>query len=155
MNRDILTLIDNISSWLNFLTSKHKTKLRRTLKQTQPIQMSLSEFYHIKKVISEDSSHPLHPRFKVLPSGRWYTTPVAQEEIFHCLCKKCFKYFKTHLFCVFCFSIIHVFMVYLKQFWLSEIWTVLFCSAILTETCLFFFIKIENKVLNLNLGKIK
>ena len=81
----------NISSWYSLLSSKHKTKLSRTVNQASKIigapQTPLSELYSrsvIRKatLITEDSSHPLHHCFQLLPSGKRHKVPLARKNIY-------------------------------------------------------------------------
>lgn len=79
--------IYNISTWFNFLTIKHKTKLSQIINQaskiTQTARPSLCEL-HIhsvrKKATLFTEDDPSHHSFRLLPSGRRYRTPLARKK---------------------------------------------------------------------------
>ena len=78
----------NIISWLGNLSEKCKKKLTMVIKQGIKItgreQLSLEDLYSrsaTKKAVQIYSypTHPLHPSFQMLPSGRRLTTLLSTK----------------------------------------------------------------------------
>ena len=81
----------NITSWYGFLTITSKNKLDRITKQASKLiglpQKELKDLYiqtmeRKSNSILSDPSHPLHPSFDLLPSGRRFRVPFARKAIY-------------------------------------------------------------------------
>lgn len=79
-----LTLHPGIPFWQWAARTNSKNSIKHATKITGVSQTQLSELYccavkRKRDSIIEDPSHPLHCLFQLLPSGRWFTAPLATK----------------------------------------------------------------------------